>query len=453
MRARIAVNACSLGRRERRHHPIKLAAFAAAIAAAGVIAPVSAQQGGQFEFQSGVDAYRAGDTDAALAAFLAAYAQGLRSPNLDFNIGLSYYRLGRYAEAQTAFARLTRNPDYSAIAQYHLGLAAARLGQYEQAARDWQVAETRTTSANLRSLIQLARRRLEPEAPPPRTGLNVSASIGYDSDPALLSETLQLNANQKADAFADLAAGLDYPLASGTSTDLDLRGSVYARQYRRDTDFNQQGGQLAVRYAFGEDWRTAVSAEAASSFFGGDNLDNAGSIVLETARQYTGSTLRFHYRASRVAGGSAYAYLDGWRQCVGGDYAFPLAAVRTRLDYEFEVNNRRDLRGGGEFFSESPMRHSVGVQLRHDLDERLSLEGRARYRYDRYRDPDQVLVGSTPIEQRRIEKLAQFGLGTRLRFSNAWSGLLEYQYSRNQSNFSGYAYQRHLVALSIEWGS
>jgi Ca-activated chloride channel family protein len=79
----------------------------------------------------GLDAFAAGDDEAALQAFLRARVEAPDSPELLFDVGAASYRLGRFARARELFARAAaaaQAPTLRARSLYNQGNAAYRDG-------------------------------------------------------------------------------------------------------------------------------------------------------------------------------------------------------------------------------------------------------------------------------------------------------------------------------------
>lgn len=409
---------------------------------------------GQTEFLVGVEAYHAGYYQAALDSFTEARRRGWSDPNLDFNVALSQYKLGLYGQAQAVLERLRTNPDYADMADYQLGLVAARQ-QREPAAREHfrRVAAT-ARSPKLRALAQTALDRLSDAAlavtTPAPVSSYFSAGVGYDSNPVLLSDSSF--PGQGADGYAEVLGAVNANLATREHSADSLHGDLYLREYFTDTDLSQRDLELRGTHAlFGQTWRVELSLEGQASFVGSHNLQDVGGLGLAWYGNWQGFSLGAHYEGQRVAGGTGYTYLDGWRQLTGLDWSMPLARGRLRAGYLFEANQRTDLGVGQQFFSESPLRHGAWARLEQPLGERLAVDLHAGYRYSRYRDADLFFVGNDLVEQRRVEKLAQFGGTARLRFSPSWDALLGYDFSHNQSSVPGLNYSRHLASIGFEW--
>jgi hypothetical protein len=406
---------------------------------------------GQTDFLVGVEAYHAAYYDAALAAFEQASAAGFAGHTLDFNLGLANYKLGRYPDARAAFGRLLADPEFADMAEYHLGLIAAQMDQQDLALVHLRKVQRTARSARLKALAQTALERIQGRPAGERSNIYVSAGLGYDSNPVLLSDTSGLPA-QGPDWFGEAVGAFGYTVASRATSSDQLRANVYLRQYHRDTDFSQQDGSLAFEHSiWGRGWGVDLGLVGDTFFVGGKNLQSSGGISVEGSQRIRSTTLILRYQGNRVAGGGGSTYLDGWQQDADLIWSVPLGQGRLRLDYAFETNARRDLDTGTEFFSESPTHHGLGLRLTEPLSERLALETRAAYRYTRYRDADRFLAGSALLVERRTEKLAQLGAAVRYRLYPGWNFLLQYDYSHNLANIPGFNYARHTAVIGLEW--
>jgi hypothetical protein len=410
---------------------------------------------GQTDFLVGVEAFHAGDFDAALQYFRRARDAGFQDPTLEFNLGLSEYKLGRYAEAGAAFQRLLGQPGYADVAEFHLGLVAARLGQDEAAAAHLRKVRDSARSPKLRALAQAALERIlgRPE-PDRRSSFYLSGGLGYDSNPVLLSDDSAALPRQGADWFGEAIASYGYTLAAREASSDQLNGSVYLRQYHEDTDLSQQDATLSYQHGFhGRDWRLDLGAVGETFYLGGDNLLSSGGLSAEGSRRLGPTTLSLRWQGNRVFGGSGSTDLDGWQQLAQLAWSVPLGSAWLRTQYAFESNARRDLDTGEEFFSESPTRHGVSLRYSQPLGGRLSLDLRAGYRYSRYRSADQFYAGSNSslTVQRRTEELTVLGATARYRLFPGWNLLLHYDYSRNQADIPGFQYHRNQASLAVEW--
>lgn len=407
---------------------------------------------GQTDFLVGVEAFHAGDYEAALEGFQRARAAGFKAPTLEFNLGLSQYKLGRYAQAGAVFQQLLGNPEFADVAEFHLGLVAAQLGQTDAAVAHLRKVERGARSPKLKALAQTALERILGRPAPSRSSVYLSGGLGYDSNPVLLSDGAGRVPGQGPDWFGEAIGSYGYTLAARDASSDQLRGSLYLRQYRKDTDLSQQDATLAYEHAFwGQGWRIDLGAAGETFYLGGDNLLSSGGLTAEGSRRLGAGTFSLRWQGNRVFGGSGSTYLDGWQQQAQLAWSAPLGDGRLRAQYDFESNARRDLDTGAEFFSESPTRHGASLRLSEPLGERLSLDLRATYRYSRYHAPDRFFTGPTLAEQRRSEELTQLAATARYRLYPGWNLLMHYDYSRNQANIPGFQYHRNQASLALEW--
>lgn len=431
--------------------------LAAAASGAPAAAPTAADA-----FDDGVAAYRAERYETALNAFLAARRRGMEHPNLDLNLGLTYYRLGRYYEARESFGRVRNDLRYTDIADYHLGLVAAALGERDTAVGYLQSVQSTAGPTGLRDLATVALRRLDDvpleedpatlDAVRPDGTYYLRAATGFDSNPELVSDTLDRPIESEGAGYAELLGTLEHPLGVSALGATAFRANLRLRQHDGEEGFDQQGGELGLRQIWrAGSWRVALTGEGGAAWLEGEAYENTGTLGLDGRRSFGGTTATLRYDALRVAGEGAYDYLDGWRHRGEIALARSFGILRGRADVEYERNDRRDLAIGEEFASYSPTRRSLGVALSTPALRRLSVEWRARHRASRYRDPNRFIEDGTLREARRADDLLLTGLRARWRAGESWNWMVDYQYSRNDSSLADFAYARHLATLGIEW--
>lgn len=433
-----------------RHRLVLCAVLLSGLLSALPAFPAATTPQAQSLFDNGVVQYRARHYAEALAAFEAADAAGMSSPNLRFNLGLSQYQLGHLDQARAQFEILRAMPDYKSIADYHLGLIAARSGDRSAALRLLQGVEASAPTPQLRNLAGTALGRLRaPMASVAVSSAYLSAGGGYDSNPVLIADDSNLGGG---DPFAELLGVLSYPLLNGAGSALLVEATGYAREYADQSDFSQEAALLGLRYehAVGGG-QLAISGQGEAAFIGGDAFQTGGGLAAEWRRSGPGAGLRIQLQGTRLGGGSGYSYLDGWRHRALVEYAPKLGAGRLTLGYDVEYNDRRDLVDGSDFYSRSPLRQRIGIRWSLPLASRLSLDVDARYRDSRYRSRDRYLDNGSPVLKRRKEQLAEAGLSLRYRVSDDWSLLAQYQFQHNNANIAVYDYDRHTVLVTAEW--
>lgn len=412
--------------------------------------PVGAATPGAQEFEQGVKAFRAGDYQAALESFLEARRAGMDTPGLRYDLGATYYRLQRYSEAESEFQVLAREPEWAAVAHYNLGLTAQRMGREQQAIEHFERAHRTTDDRNLRALAATALERLGRAPLSPRTGAVVSVAAGYDSNVTLSQDAATVGIRDKGDFFVEGLAAATHRVTGNTARGSYVDGSLFLRKYGDLDQYDLMGLRSGLSYGT-DSGRLQTSAGSYFDviYFGGERLEqDAVADVQVRSRLDAGGDLRGRYRLARIDGGGEFDYLDGWQHRFTADAGFASAPAHVRVAYELELNNRRDLQQGGEFFSYSPTRHSLSATVTVSNVGGWSTDVRGEYRISRYNDPDR-LSGGTLVVTREDSR---YGIALRAnrRLTALWRVIVDYSYYRNESNLNTYDYSRQQFMVGIE---
>jgi tetratricopeptide (TPR) repeat protein len=439
-------------RRTQRGSDLRLSCFAVVLLLLGT-APwqrAGAVADGAQAAEQGVQAFRAGDYQAALRAFLDARQAGLDTPGLHYDLGATYYRLGRYAEAEREFEALAPDPKWAPLANYNLGLTAQRAGRRQQAVDYFEQTYRTTTDPNLRTLAATALERLGGTPPTPGTSAVVSVAGGYDSNATLLPDAAAAGVSHQGDRFVEALAAASHRLAGNTARGWLVYGSLGVRKYRDLSQYDLAGSRAGLSYETDSGpLQTSVGGYFDTEYFGGNRLEQIAVLDVQArGRLGAGRELRARYQAGHVVGGGGFEYLDGWQHSLSADAGFALAPAVVRFGYQLELNHRRDLQQGSEFFSASPTRHSLfaAVALR-DVGA-WQADARGEYRISRYNDPN-VLNGGA-LEVTRKDNRYGLALRANRRLSAPWRAFVDYSYYRNDSNLDTYDYSRHQLMAGIE---
>lgn len=408
-----------------------------------------AQGPGRAQFDAGVAAYRSGNAAGALKAFQAARADGYDTPQLHFNLGLCFYQLQRYPEARAQFEQLRANSEYAGVADFHLGLVAAREGDRARAEQLWRSMESGPDAA-LAQRAGVALARLEGDSRKPVATGYLLVAGGYDSNPALLDESLQPAAGGDSPDL-ELFGAFGWPLGGTARAATLLHGGAYLKDYTEDLGEDQRGAFAGLSRELDDgDRRLSLGLDASTSDLDGEHFLDA--FTLQAQRMpAAGEGWRFSAQASLIQAPAVHAHLEGWRGRLGFGRAARFGRALARLGYELEYNDREDLRAGSEFFSQSPLRQRVELVVENPAGTNTTLRWNLRWRDSRYRDPDVTQQGVNLVEERRVETLTQAGLQLRHRLGRETFGLLEGQFSRNQATPDAYDYDRAIVLLGLEW--
>ena len=415
--------------------------------------PVRAGADGSLAAERGIAAFRAGDYAAALQSFLDARAAGLDTPGLRYNLGATYYRLQRYPEAEREFQALVPDPKWAAVARYNLGLTAQRAGRAQQAMEYFEQART-TTDPNLRALAATAFERLRGAPPSPQTSAVISLAGGYDSNVTLSPDASTVAVSHQGDRFVEALTAASHLLAGNTERGWVTHGSLVLRKYADLHQFDVAGSRAGLSYERDSGRvQTGVGAYFDTAYIDGDRLEQVASVDAQaSSRLDTGAEFRGRYEFRRIAGGGGFEYLDGRQQRLSADAGFTLASALLRAGYELELNHRRDLQQGSEFFSASPTRQSLfaSVALRNLAG--WQADARGEYRVSRYGDPNLIDEGPPLgiLEVTRKDRRYGFALRANRRLTAPWGVFIDYSYYRNDSNLDTYDYSRQQLMAGIE---
>jgi hypothetical protein len=230
-------------------------------------------------------------------------------------------------------------------------------------------------------------------------------------------------------------------------------GSLILRRYGDLNQFDVTGLRAGLSYErdLGR-VQTSVGAYFDTAYIGGDRLEQVAWVDAQASwRLDAGGELHGRYQFGQIAGGGGFEYLDGRQQRLSADAGFTLASAVLRFGYQLELNDRRDLQQGNEFFSVSPTRHLLfaTVALRNVAG--WQADARGEYRVSRYGDPNLVDGGAAGIlEVTRKDQRYGFALRANRPLSASWRVFIDYSYYRNQSNLDTYDYSRHQLMAGIE---
>jgi len=432
----------------------RLSCFAAIVLLLSIVPwqPAGAAADGAQAAEQGVQAFRAGDYRAALQSFLDALRAGLDTPGLRYDLGATYYRLGRYAEAEREFQALAPDPKWAPLAHYNLGLTAQRAGRPQQAMEYFEQAHRTTTDPNLRALAATALERLGGALPSPGTSAVVSLAGGYDSNATLSPDAATAGVSHRGDRFVEALAAASYRLAGNTARGWVAHGSLVLRKYADLSQFDVTGSRAGLsRETESTRLQTSVGAYFDTAYIGGDRLERLASVDVQARRPLdAGGELRGRYQFGHIAGGGGFEYLDGWQQRLSADAGFALASALLRVGYQLELNHRRDLEQGSEFFSASPTRHSLFATVALRNVGGWQADARGEYRVSRYGDPNRLNVNGGTLEVTRKDDRFGFALRANRRLTPLWRAFVDYSYYRNESNLDTYDYSRHQLMAGIE---
>ena len=386
------------------------------------------------DWESGKQAFTAGDYESALLYFEMARDTGQQGPAVHYNIAVCHFELGRYEDARATFGYIAENyPNMRGLAEYNMGLAERRLGDEGAAQqhfiRAWDLS---ADDEKLRSLSAAMLEELQPEESSNWYGA-FALRLGHDDNVAL-RDSLGLPAgvtseSPMVDVFASLSGA---PRGFGG---LMLDGSVYAIAYSDADDFDQSETRLGGLYTWSpQNWWFETGAHFVYGTLGGSGFERELALSARAVRYLDNDSsidARFHYDDIDEVDAD-FAGIAGSRQRIDLRYRRDLASHTFILRYGIETNDRLDP-------GISPSRNRIHADYRFQPAAGWGVEAGIAYRTSDYDD----------LEIPRTEDLTTFTAALTRTLADVWFVALQYQYSENDSSDPEFSYERNVITLGV----
>jgi len=427
------------------------------------------QSKAQADFESGVAAFRDGDTDRARVLLEQAREAGLASSSLLYNLGVVYFQLGLLDQAEAAFTGLLDTP-HAPLARYNLGLVLQKKGDTEGALAWFEQAADDSSPDQIQAIAQHQLASIASNSSPDsfpdsarrsETGTGstrflgfLSTAAGYDDN---ITSTPDSATTDEAGAFGDLLASGRVFLPQGRDSALRLDAVAYTRQYPGNAGFDN------TYFSAGATWQQSLSTARLRSgitlsgfWFGADLLEQQARLDMAYERPgcfWTGALMvdcELEVFVARIQGGSGYSAYDG--ESYGGSVGLEKSTARWNFEtfYRLDIDRREDLDTGTEFFSLSPTRQTVSASAERHVTDRFSLGASQTFRLSRYADPHRLSEnGQVRIDTREDEQFRSL-LFAGYQLDQRWRVGMELGWIDNQSTLEGYQYQRTEVLISLD---
>jgi hypothetical protein len=407
---------------------------------------------GESDFDKGVNLFNQSKYRAALAHFIAAKDAGMQEPKLYFNMGVSYYRLEQYGQAKEAFLHAAEHSPMRDLAYYNIGLVESARNQSAQANIWFQRVYDKTGDANLKELAA-AKLGLKPGQEYSSSGHKwfggFSTAVGYDDN---IEDPSQNGVTGKGDNFINVMLYGIGVVQGSYDNGIRLAVNGYFQHYQDVTiyDLNMLQANLDKSFTVGS-WQNVAGFGVEQTTLG--TKDYLRTVKLKfSGEKMLSSTdkLRLRYRYSDIASlDTAYDKLKGSRHEAEVRWQRQLSDKRIRASYEYEVNDRNDFRNGTTFLSYSPTRHTVELWARMRPTPAWMLKGRLAYRHSIYSDAN-ILASGRRVTREDDRSLLALGMSHKLGKSLKFN--LDYKYTDNTSNISGYDYTRNIYSAALTGG-
>lgn len=420
-----------------------------------MILQAAESEAGMEDFRAGVEAFEAGDLNAAKQRFQRAVDAGLASPSLFYNLGVVCYQMGDYVAAESAFRSLL-NGSNGALARYNLGLIALARGAPVEARRWFEQASAESAPDKIRALARAQLNKLAGGFPPSASQSYIRGYLGisggYDSNIAGLPED---TVSSEGGGFLEALAAGTYERPVGTRSRITVDAAVYSREHPSDDEYDTQvmQGRIGWSETLNEGERGALLS-LVKSWFDSQSLETRSGIEgfyhwrkcsLPVAPDQCGLSLA----AATVNGGSGFEAYDGqWYRARLHARKY-IGSWTVDGEYSLEINDRRDLRTAEEFVSVSPTHHTLEFAGRYRWHPDLALGTRGSVRHSRYQDSHE-LVTSAGESGRREDNRLEIGVLAEKSLSSRWLIQGEWLFRDSSSSLSQYDYQRQTLMLTLE---
>ena len=387
----------------------------------------------QARFTEANAAFAAADFPRALQLYEQCLAAGMTGPSVHFNIGVAAYRSGDYLRAERAFLEVAQTPAMAALAHYNLGLVELKRG-HERAAREWFEQAVHAGDDRLQSLALRRLAELQPESTPRAWSLYGRTGLGYDSNVALRSESIDTPGSGEADESAELFMAGSYSFLPSWRID----AAAGLLRYSNLDAFDQTALSLGLAHGLSlESWYFEFGANATQLTLGGDVYERSvtGSAQVTKAFSYQQS-LSAQVRAASVDGEDEFSGITGSRTGLALDYNWGWRSWNFGAHLGSERNDTQQ-----EFFAQDWT--EWGADARWAYSPLWNFTAGASWRRTRHPSPsDEQAAWDERRNALRLE-------ATRTLWKQAQL-YVRYEHERNHSPVEENDYSRDSLAVSLE---
>ena len=419
-----------------------------------LLVPAMAAANASDWYQAGVNAFQEGKYEEALTFFKRAQSEGIDTPNLHYNIGAAYYKSGQYEAAGNQFQKLTEDPEWKPLALYNLGLTAEARGDRKAAIDHYNGAfAAAADTSRIRQRAALKLQVLEETAaedPAVRAWYGLlSASVGYDDNAVMAADDSLNLVSKKSDVFADLYGFGGRYLKGNYNDGVRIDAGGYARLYAQEGEFSYgtlfTGISRDKRY---DTWRTRAGVAVNADFVEDHFYAATPTLQLVLDHYREDFRLRLSNTFGWVAADKTYTYLTGARNRTTAEISGPVSVLKLTTGYEFEYNNRRDLRMESEFFSYSPLRHRIYAGIDYPAAKNWTVSLRGEFRRSLYPEANvQIDTDGRGFRQKRVDDRIFLSVRGEYQVTDTGDIFAQYDRTDNDSNLQAYTYTTNQIML------
>ncbi len=414
------------------------------------VASASTHTDGTRDFRYGVQAFQQGNLTLAKQLLESAQSKGIESLSLSYNLGVVYYRLAEYARSRQAFSKILGTKQ-SSLAHYNLGLVALAEDDATTARDHFKVVASNSGQPKLAKLAYAQLQKLgSTPLLPKQWQAFLSLATGYEDNLGLFPDTA---ASTLEDGFLEsIGAASGYAYQKGKNA-IKWKAQFYTRDYFEEDDFNTQLLRL------GTAWHHDRGRNRISFGLEGDQLWLADSSREQRARLVAGwvtpacattslsARCQIKLEAEQIfADKERFEAYEGQHYRLDTRYRARYGNWSGEAQYRFDLNDRKNRDIGDEFFSVSPIMHTVGFKLSYAITRAFTLGTDASFRQSDYTLAHRLKNEKTT---KRSDQRLSYHLNARYQVDQTFAITTKLGRLSNESNIDRYQYDRETVTLGV----
>ena len=201
-------------------------------------------------------------------------------------------------------------------------------------------------------------------------------------------------------------------------------------------DFKHHSGSMGLKRKLAGT-ELEFDAAVAQTYVGSTAYLNEENYKLTLKREWVLPWV-IRYRYSNIFSTSGFGQYKGDRQQLSLGTKFSSGQFKHSLRYRLETNDRKNL---ASFADYSPTRHGLRYQLGYRYRSNIGIKLSAGFRSSLYDSVPDIAVRKD--QRGRVGFSTWYAPAKQLRYT------LDWQYTDNQSNLTGYGYTQHKLTLSV----
>jgi tetratricopeptide (TPR) repeat protein len=370
-----------------------------------------------------------------------------QSPEANYYAGVAHARLGQFKEAEDLFIKTIEFDETILEAYFELGRLYYMTDRCNRADEKLSYYIARSEDEALRSLARQILETCEEKTEKKSYRVDLILGSQYDSNVIIEPENPTVSAEDKSDY-----RGLVYIKAHATpirgsmaklNVDYSFYQSIHSKLDDYDVHYHKIRPQIDLNIS--AIVKPSVGYQLAYTALGGDSYSLINTfytkiVIIEGQKMSTDVVYEYRsndYWNSKLA--RTNELRDGHQNTFGIKQNFSFRKVSANIFYFTDLN-----RAEAHYWSYNGYRG--GTALGFSILSPLKVNISGEYNERRYRD-DYPGFG-----RKRIDKMQQYSIGLKYTITKRIALILNYLYTRNDSNLVLYDYKRHITGVFLRIG-